>query len=67
MYTSIYIFRVKKENVDEFLAIVREAAKVYIEHGAIFDDIYRASNLTAMYGCVAFSMQWMSTRTRRSS
>ena len=55
MYTSIYIHRIKKENVEEFLAIEREAALVYMEHGAIFNDIYRASNLTAMYGCVAFT------------
>lgn len=55
MYTSIYIYRIKRSNVDEFLAIEREAVKVYMEHGAIFSDIYRASNLTAMYGCVAFT------------
>ncbi len=55
MYTSIYIYRIKKESVEEFLAIEREAGKVYIEHGAIFCDIYRASKLTAMYGCVAFT------------
>ena len=54
MYTSIYIYRIKKENLQEFLAIEREVSKVYIEHGAVFNDIYRASDLTAQYGCVAF-------------
>ena len=55
MYASIYIYRIKKENVDEFLAIEREAAKLYMEHGAISNDTYRASNLTAMHGCVTFT------------
>ena len=55
LHTSIYIHRIKKDNVDEFLALEREAGMVYMEHGAVFNDIYRASNLTAMYGCVSFT------------
>ena len=55
MYTSVYIYRVKKENVEEFLAIEREAAKVYLEHGSINYDVYRGLNLTAMYGCAGFA------------
>ena len=55
MYTCIYIFRVKKKNVDEFLSIQQDAAKIYLDHGAILDETYRASNMTAKYGCVAFS------------
>lgn len=54
MYTSIYIYRIKKENVEDFLAIEHEAVKVYLEHGARFYDVYRASNLTDIYGCLAF-------------
>ena len=54
MYTSIYIFRIKKGNVEEHLSIEREAARIYMEHGAIFNDVYRASMLTGKYGCVGF-------------
>ena len=55
MYTSIYIFRIKKGNVEEHLSIEREAAGIYKEHGAIFNDVYRASRLTGKYGCVGFA------------
>ncbi len=55
MYTSIYIFRIKKGDVEEHLSIEREAARIYKEHGALFNDLYRASRLTAKYGCMRFA------------
>ena len=55
MYISIYIFRINKANVEEHLSIEREGARIYLEHGAIFNDAYRASRLTGKYGCVGFA------------
>ncbi len=54
MYTSIYIFRVSKKNVEAFLGIQRKAAKIYKEYGALDDITYATADLKAKYGCAAF-------------
>ena len=54
MYTSIYIYRVSKKNVDAFLRVQREAATIYEHYGALDDVTYVTSDLKAKYGCVAF-------------
>lgn len=55
MFTSIYIYRVPKENVDEFVRIQKEAAEIYQRYGALADETYAPVNLEAKYGCVSFS------------
>ena len=52
MFTSIYIYRVPRENVDAFLRIQREAAAIYESYGALADETYAPVDLKAKYGCV---------------
>lgn len=54
MYTAIYIYRVPSENVEAFLKVQREAAAIYLQHGALDDETLAPSHLEAKYGCVAF-------------
>ncbi|QBD77351.1 DUF1428 family protein [Ktedonosporobacter rubrisoli] len=54
MFTSIYLYRVPKAQVDAFLQIQREAAQIYRSYGALDDVTFVASNLEAKYGCLAF-------------
>ena len=54
MYISIYIYRVPRSNVDDFLRVQREAAEIYLRHGALDDATYSAANLEAKYGCASF-------------
>lgn len=55
MFTSIYIYRVPRKNVDAFLRIQQEAAAIYQRYGALADETYAPVNLEAKYGCVPFS------------
>jgi len=55
MFTSIYIYRVPRENVDAFLRIQQEAAAIYKRYGALADETYAPVNLEAKYRCVSFS------------
>jgi uncharacterized protein YbaA (DUF1428 family) len=54
MFTSIYIYRVPKENVDAFLRIQQEAAEIYQRYGALADETFAPVDLEAKYGCVPF-------------
>ena len=54
MYISIYIFRVSKKNVNQFLQIQRKTAEIYKQYGALQDITYVSADLKAKYGCAAF-------------
>lgn len=54
MYTSIYIYRVPRKNVDPFLRLQREAAEIYQRYGALADETFAPVDLKAKYGCVPF-------------
>lgn len=54
MFSSIYVFRVAKRDLEEFLEVQREAAEMYQEHGALEDATYVALDLTGKYDCDDF-------------
>jgi uncharacterized protein YbaA (DUF1428 family) len=55
MYTSIYIYRISRSNVEAFLRIQQEAADIYKHYGALDDETFSPVDLTAKYGCLAFT------------
>lgn len=55
MFTSIYIYRVPRKNVDAFLRIQQEAAEIYQRYGTLDDETFAPVNIEAKYGCVSFS------------
>lgn len=54
MFTTIYIYRVPRRNVEAFLRVQREAAAIYREFGALDDETLAPVNLEPKYGCSAF-------------
>lgn len=54
MFTSLYFYRVPKENVEQFLVIQRASAEIYRKHGAIDDWTFGPENLADKYGCTSF-------------
>lgn len=54
MFTSIYIYRVPRKNVDAFLRVQQEAAEIYQRYGALADETFAPVNLEAKYGCMSF-------------
>ena len=55
MYTSIYVYRVPRKNVEAFLRIQQKAASIYRRYGALRDESFAPVHLEAKYGCVSFS------------
>ena len=55
MFTSIYIYRVARENVEAFLRVQQQAAAIYQRCGALEDETFALANSGAKYGCAAFS------------
>ena len=55
MFTSIYIYRVPRKNVEAFLRVQQEAASIYRRYGALDDETFAPVDLQAKYGCMAFS------------
>ncbi len=53
MYTAVYFYRVPKKNIDEFLMIQKESAKIYKKYGALEDWTFAAVNFEAKYGCAS--------------
>ena len=54
MYTSLYFYRVPKNNTEAFLNIQKKSAEIYVKYGAIDDWTFKAGDLKAIYGCVSF-------------
>jgi uncharacterized protein YbaA (DUF1428 family) len=54
MYTSIYIYRVPRDHVAQFLQVQREAAEIYRRYGALDDETYGPCNLEGKYECTPF-------------
>ena len=54
MFTSIYIYRVPRKNIEPFLQVQREATAIYQRYGALDDETFAPVNLEAKYGCMAF-------------
>ncbi len=55
MHSMIYIYRLKRDRLDSFLDIQRQAAAIYKEHGALDDETLQAVDLTPRYGCAGFA------------
>ena len=55
MFTSIYIYRVPRPNVEAFLRVQQEAAAIYRRYGALDDETFASADLAAKYGCAAFA------------
>ncbi|WP_188455179.1 DUF1428 family protein [Virgibacillus oceani] len=51
MYTVIYLYRVKKIHVQQFIDINEKAGEIYMAHGALEDHTYCADDLNGMHGC----------------
>lgn len=51
MYTTIYIYRVKKENIESFIDINEKASEIYLANGALEDTTYRADDINGDHGC----------------
>jgi uncharacterized protein YbaA (DUF1428 family) len=54
MFTSLYFYRVPKENISDFLEIQKSSAEIYKKNGAIEDWTFRPENLNSKYGCSSF-------------
>lgn len=52
MYRLLYIFRVPKQHVQQFLRINQEAAAIYRCHGALESEVMRAADIGPKYGCL---------------
>ena len=57
MYTSLYFYRVPKNNVEAFLIIQKKSAEIYKRNGAIDDWTFGPENLKQKYGCVSFPQE----------
>lgn len=51
MYTVIYLYRVKQEYIQTFIDINNQAGDIYLAHGALEDNTYRAEDLSGKHGC----------------
>lgn len=56
VFSSIYVFRVRAENLDAFLETQREAARMYADHGALEDLTFVATDTTGKYECDDFDV-----------
>lgn len=54
MFTVAYLYRIDERVVDDFLRIQRDAAAIYVEHGALEDETLVGVDLAAQYGCQGF-------------
>ena len=55
MYNVIYIYPVLEKNTSEFLRIQSDAAKIYLECGALSDQTFYLDNSEPKYGCLPFT------------
>jgi uncharacterized protein YbaA (DUF1428 family) len=55
VYTSIYLYRLLRENAEAFLQVQRDAADIYRQYGALEDETFAPFDLEAKYGCLAFT------------
>ena len=54
MFTSLYFYRVPKQNIETFLDIQKKSAEIYRKYGAIDDWTFGPDNLAVKYGCTSF-------------
>ncbi|MBK7891456.1 MAG: DUF1428 family protein [Bdellovibrionales bacterium] len=54
MFTSIYFYKVPRQNVEAFLVIQKRASKIYMRFGAIDDWTFAPADLSERYGCRSF-------------
>lgn len=50
MYTVIYLYRVNKEKVQPFLDINDNISDIFLENGALEDEIYQSDSLNGKNG-----------------
>jgi uncharacterized protein YbaA (DUF1428 family) len=55
LYTSIYIYRILRKNIETFLDIQHQATEIYKQYGALDDETFAPVDLEAKYGCLAFT------------
>jgi uncharacterized protein YbaA (DUF1428 family) len=59
VYTSIYLYRLLRENAEAFLQVQRDAAdiyrQIYRQCGALKEETFAPFDLNAKYGCLAFT------------
>ena len=51
MYTVIYLYRVNKENKQDFIDTTDKLKETFLDNGALEDEIYQADNLMGKDGC----------------
>jgi uncharacterized protein YbaA (DUF1428 family) len=51
MYLSIYLYPVPATNADGFLRVMRDARRIYLEHGASDVEILAGADVQPAYGC----------------
>src|SRR5699024_6516065 len=51
MFTTIYIYRVKRDRVDSFTEISEQISELYLANGALGDTTYQAENMNGNHGC----------------
>lgn len=44
MYTLIYLYRVKHENIQSFIDMNHQAGEIYMSHGSLEEKTYQADN-----------------------
>jgi len=54
MYTSIYLHRVPRNNIEAFRRILGAAANIYHGHGALKRILYAPANMDPKYNCLPF-------------
>lgn len=54
MFSSISIYVVPKENVEQFLKVQREALAIYQDEGCLDEVTFAPVDLSAKYGCSTF-------------
>jgi uncharacterized protein YbaA (DUF1428 family) len=51
LYLSIYIHKITKKNLNNYLVILKEAKDIYISHGVEKVLVYEPKDLSPKYGC----------------
>lgn len=51
MYTVTYLYRIDKENRKAFLETNDKLKEIFLDNGALEDEIYQADDLTGKNGC----------------
>lgn len=54
MFTSLYFYRVPKENISAFLEVQKSSGEIYKKNGALEDWTFGRENLNSKYGCSSF-------------